>query len=308
VNPNYKGESVAWRHAPRDSHTSYRPEEEWVRLPDGVTPAIVSPALWSEAQERLRTNRGESTRNENTPFLLRGHITCPHCGLRMFADTVSAKVAGGQKKRYRYYRCASRVRDLFCASVLVPADAIEARVWERLSAAIHDPTLIYAQWEKARESGPDPSLTADRDATTRTLERLTRQQERLVRRLREAEDDLADLIEREIAVVERERKELRATLAGIEARLNQRAEMAGQLGALVDYCQRVGLHLADFDFDRKRLALAAFNVQVEASGPEHIGPWRLRGSVPLGCAGDSFGVMHPSPAPPAPRSAPRRPH
>jgi hypothetical protein len=142
-------------------------------------------------------------------------------------------------------------------------------VWERLSAAINDPALIHAQWQAAREAGPDPRLATDRESATHTLERLTRQQERLVRRLREADDDIADLIEREIAAIERERKGLKATLAEIDARLAVRQDG-------VD-----------------RLALAALNVRVDASGPESGGMWRMHGSVPLE-ATPGLGAVSPS--------------
>src|SRR4051812_10207328 len=50
------------------------------------------------------------------------------------------------------------------------------------------------QWQRARATGPDPVLTEDRERITSHLARLARQQERLVRRLREAEDEeTADL-------------------------------------------------------------------------------------------------------------------
>jgi septal ring factor EnvC (AmiA/AmiB activator) len=166
----------------------------------------------------------------------------------------------------------------------VPAEAIETSVWAQLCEAIHDPSLISSQWEAARQAGPDAAMTEDRASVTRSLDRLTRQQERLVRRLRDADDEIADLIERELGEVERERKALRATIAELDARLAEQAELGDQLGALVDYCQRVGLHLADFDFDKQRLALRAFRIRVEANGAEKVGPWRILGLVPIGVA------------------------
>jgi len=60
------------------------------------------------------------------------------------------------------------------------------------------------------------------------------------------------------------------------------AEAVDQLGALADYCALVAANLADFDFARKRLALRAFRILVEANGIEAVGPWRFSGSVPLG--------------------------
>jgi site-specific DNA recombinase len=274
-NPAYKGEGYTWRfQGTKTNRDQYRPREEWLPLAEGTTPAIVSPALWQAAQDQLAANTGADTRNERDPYLLRGHIYCAVCGSRLYAN-------GGRRRRV--YRCSSRDKAGGpCGGTCVPADAIEARLWEQLSAAIRDPVLIYDQWQRAQASGPDPVLAEDRERITGQLARLARQQERLVRRLREAEDDeTADLYEREIGQIGRERKGLTAALAQIDVRLAEQAETADQLGALVDYCARVGLHLADFDFDRKRLALRAFRIRVEANGVKDT-DWHFTGSVPLG--------------------------
>lgn len=274
TNPAYKGETYAWRYRRWTKNRELsRPQEEWLPLAAGTSPAIVSPALWQAAQDRLNTNTGAETRNENRAYLLRGHIYCAICGTRMYADV---------ERGWRYYRCSSRSKAMGrCTGARVPADAIEARVWEQLAAAIRDPALIAAQWEAAKRAGPDPVLAEDRAAATRSLERLTKQQERLVRRLRDADDDVADLIEREVGEIERERKSVRAAMAAIDARLAAQQQAIDQYGALADYCARVGAHLAEFDFEQKRLALRAFAIRVEASGVEEVGPWRFTGSIPL---------------------------
>ncbi len=68
--PAYKGEAYAWR-LRRPTHEEVqkeranghtpprillRPQEEWIRLPENSTPAIVSPTLWDEAQRKLQRN------------------------------------------------------------------------------------------------------------------------------------------------------------------------------------------------------------------------------------------------------------
>jgi hypothetical protein len=56
-----------------------RPESEWVRLPDGLVPAIVSSEMWQQAHAAMAANHGEATRNQARPSLLRGHIWCAVC-------------------------------------------------------------------------------------------------------------------------------------------------------------------------------------------------------------------------------------
>ena len=80
-NSAYKGETVQWvRHTVKRHQMVPRPESEHVHLPAGVTPAIVTPEVWQRVQGRLKTNKGEVKRNERSPYLLRGHITCARCG------------------------------------------------------------------------------------------------------------------------------------------------------------------------------------------------------------------------------------
>lgn len=272
-NPAYKGEGYTWRfRATKANRDLFRPREEWLPLAEGVTPAIVSPQLWQAAQDQLAANTGAETRNARDPYLLRGHIYCAVCGSRMYAN-------GGSR---RVYRCSSRDKASGpCGGTPVPASAIEDRLWAELSEAIRDPARIHDQWQQARETGPDPVLTKDRERITGQLDRLARQRERLVRRLREAEDDeTADLYEREIGQIGRERKGLTETLAQIDARLAEQVETTDCLGLLVDYCTRVAENLAEFGFEEKRLALRAFVIRVEANGVKDT-DWRFSGTVPL---------------------------
>ena len=128
-----------------------RPEEEWLALDPGTTPALVSPDLWEAAQRRLATNTGAATRNGERPYLLRGHIFCAVCGARMYCDT--------ERDGWRVYRCSSRDKAGGAGGARrVPAEAIEARVWARLRAAIEDPDLIRQQWAAASAAGPDAQL------------------------------------------------------------------------------------------------------------------------------------------------------
>jgi site-specific DNA recombinase len=81
----YVGHAVGWRHAVvkdrqrgiRTRHT--RPDEEHVRLPSDVAPAIVDPSVFQAVQPRLGLNRERSARNNRAPeaTLLRGgYVRC----------------------------------------------------------------------------------------------------------------------------------------------------------------------------------------------------------------------------------------
>lgn len=117
-NPAYKGETIALRD---DSNSRPYPPSRHIHLPPGVTPAIVTPELWDVVQARLATNHGDNKRNEARPYLLRGHIWCGVCGLRMSAAPLSGHI---------YYRCThdATLRKA-CGNTLARQDAADAAAW-----------------------------------------------------------------------------------------------------------------------------------------------------------------------------------
>lgn len=283
-NPAYKGEAIAWRwkHNSKHENSSPRPESEWIRLPEGVTPAIVAADLWDAAQRVLDANlAADATRNEARPYLLRGHVYCAVCGRRMRSEPEHGK---------RIYRCSSRhTAGGACGASRVSADKVEAWTWDQLTCLLRDPAMIAAEVQRQRE--PDTSLTTDRDAVRRRLERVVQQQERLISRFRHATEDDPfpwDLVEREIIRAETEKKQLQATLAEIDGRISDQRATAVQLDALTAYCERVAANLDTFGFEEKRLALHALGVRVIADGKR----WEIQGTVPM--TGDA-GVLNNTP-------------
>ncbi len=275
--PAYKGETIVWRWKTIDPRRAriLRPEQDWLKLPDGTTPAIVSPDLWDAVQSRLATNRGTRTRNEARPCLLRGLVICGMCSRRMRSIPEHGR---------RVYRCSSRETPSGpCGGKRVPAGDVEAWAWERVSAILRDPRLIAAEVERLRHGGPDSALAGQLEAARGLLGKLEKQQERLIRRFGASDDDSFpwELVDREISRLQQEKGQIQATIGQIEQRLAEQLATVEQLGALTAYCERVAKNLDGFGFDEKRLALEALAVQVVANGRE----WQLLGEVPLQDAG-----------------------
>ncbi|HJQ32936.1 MAG TPA: recombinase family protein [Pyrinomonadaceae bacterium] len=272
-NPSYKGETVQWVRRSVKRKMQPRPESEHVRLPSGVTPAIVTPELWQSAQERLAVSKGDTTRNKSLPFLLRGHIVCAGCGTRMYPMPI------GRRDSYRrYYRCSSYVRRFTkgCGASAVPADRCEQWAWEEARRYLQNPNLIAQEVERMQTEGIDPQLIKDRDVTQKALERHNQGTQRLVKRLRDADDELAEIIERELAQAKREKDALLKTLADLDARIEGQEQAVVNLKSLYDYCREVENELAGFEFDEQRLALEALGVTVIANGRE----WRMNARIP----------------------------
>ena len=269
--PAYNGETIEWRN---QEGVGIRPEAEWIRLPAGTTPAIIDPVVWARAQERRRINKGADTRNNVRPYLLRSRIVCAVCGLPMRTSPEHSD---------RVYRCASREKPSgACGGKRVPAAAVETWAWEQIATYLRDPTLIAAELKRQQEEGPDQSTLADRETTQRHLAKLERQQGKLLRAFREADEAILpwELIQRELAHIEQEKSTLHTVLADIDARLAAQQAAIDQLASVTTYCQRVAQNIDDFGFDEKRLALEALDVTVVANGRQ----WRIRGSIPFGRA------------------------
>ena len=155
----------------------------------------------------------------------------------------------------------------------------ESEIWQRLDAALRDPSIIEREIERQRIDGPEQALSQDRDAAQRQFTKLEKQQERLIRRLRDADDDGFpwELVEREIRQLEDEKQRAHQLVREADRKLAMVAATNAQLQQLQAYCERVAENLDHFGFDEKRLALDALNITVHANGRD----WWLEGSVPM---------------------------
>jgi recombinase-like zinc beta ribbon protein len=251
-------------------------------LPDGATPAIVSPHDWERAQLALASNHGEATRNTTRPYLLRGVVWCMVCGQRLY--TSPENVGTGHESRV--YRCSSRDKPGGrCAARRVPAAPLEAWVWERIGHVLRNPEVVTREQQRLREQGPDATLTSDLETARRELAKRERAQMDYLRQ-HSARDDESHfpwaLVEREVERLEREKVGFAATIREIEGRLAEQQMAAEQMTTLSEYCQRVAYHLETFTFDEKRLALRALAVRVVANGRD----WALYGRLECPATGD----------------------
>ena len=272
--PAYKGDTMLWRRKARGNgqQWQYRDASEWITLPAGTTPAIVAPETWEAAQARLKATTAATTRNEARPYLLRGLIYCSVCGCRMSPQSEHGR---------SIYRCSSRDRlGAACGGKRVNGGNVEAWAWEQIEAILRDPSTIIAEVERRRTAGPDATLSATRETAARMLAKLERQRERLVRRYAEAENDDFpwELVEREIARVESERRSAQQTLTDIDERLAEAERSIVQLAELRTYFARVGVNLDGADFVTKRNAVEALIERMDANGCN----WTLVGSIPTG--------------------------
>ncbi len=152
-----------------------RPHEEWIGVP---VPALLSPELFAQAQERLQRNRTWAMRNTRHDYLLRCLVSCGRCGLAHHVWTNGC---------YAYYRCRgadtllNRVRPDPCRARQLPAAELDALVWADLCAVLDEPTILAEALRHAQQGWlhPDEQAARRHDLVQRQRD-LQRQIERLI--------------------------------------------------------------------------------------------------------------------------------
>lgn len=280
-NPAYKGEPQAWRwKGEKNGSNSSRPPSDWIPLPPETTPALVVSALWAAANARLAEhNPGDKVRNEKTPYLLRGHLICAKCGLRMYPMPKVEK--SGQT--YRYYRCSSVTRFYRqqaiekCGASVVPADDCEAAIWREVEQLLRTPELVTQLFAQQSSAPATDQAELEITAARKALAKIEQGRARLLRRLRETDDDqIAKLIEGELKTLNTDAQQAQAALEVASARREQRAQATAQRQGLITFLKRTAKNLSKIDFEEKRQALTSLGVQVIADGRK----WKVELSLP----------------------------
>ncbi len=245
TNPAYIGEAVSGRLQSRPSQrrrsalepvgrgvsVQPAPREQWITVP---VPAIISSELFSAAQQRLATNQQLARRNTIYPYLLRGMISCGHCQLSCTGRP------GHPSTKYHYYACRGKLptttsnREQHCPSRLIPADQLDAVVWDDLCQVlqhpemcqvVQHPEMVAHELQRAQAGEWVPQELRRRQASLRTVRLgLSRQQARLL------EAYLIGVLD--LATFENKRDELRRREEDVLAREREVVAQGQQLVAV----------------------------------------------------------------------------
>lgn len=243
----YCGQAIAWRWTGEQYWTPagkqatkarHRPESEWIPLPKGTVPAIVSVDQWQRVQDRLERNKVQAERRDaalaqagRIPYLLRGLIRCATCGRALWPCRENN--AGK-----RVYRCSSRQTLAGkCGGGRIVADAVEADVWARVVRALNEPELIAAALTNQidRPDDADAPTVGEIGALQDALADLEQRKVRAARLLLESDETTVDVLRVALADLEREMVPLRDRLTAWEQRRAEIADATRNLDALVHY-------------------------------------------------------------------------
>lgn len=240
-------------------------------LPEAITipvPALVSDALFQTVQEQLQENRRRQRQQRRGELhLLQGLVVCQTCGRAfVYSKCCSARFA----RKYRYYRCTSMIaeggRERVCTNPSIPASALEATVWEDVSAVLREPHRLAVEYQRRRTETPAQA------ESLAWLEQQQTKEERALARLIDAYE--SDLLKKEEFTprLQRARERLQnwqTQLARLQEAQTQEQTIEEALGRLEDFAARIESGLREPTPQQQREILKALVKRVEIS-PDKI--------------------------------------
>jgi site-specific DNA recombinase len=231
------------------------PPEEWI--PVAEVPAVVSQEQFDLVREKLSKNKSFARRNNKThEYLLRALVSCGTCMLCSIARTRTGRK--NKDREHRYYVCSGKFKqaqsglEQKCPSRYAPADQLDEVVWKDLCEVLSHPESITdalqrahgGQWLPQELKARQENLRQGRAALRRQLERLTEAYLGEVIPLAEYRRRREDLEQREQALASQEEQ--------LQAHSHQHMELAGIVGSVEDFCERVRSGLAGATFEQRR--------------------------------------------------------
>jgi site-specific DNA recombinase len=268
-----------WSRGTKDGRViQYKPQDEWVALPDGLVPALVDADTFAAVQERfaLTKNRAQPARHDPSEALLRGgYAKCGYCGHTMFVHR-----AGGRLS----YRCIRRQRFKDCPGATHVVGPLDRDAWDKVEELLLKPDVIAAELERLELQDP---VSDDLDIIDRGIAQVQNQRKNLLAQLAFLDADSAADVRTMLAEKGQRLKELEAEREIVMNQREVRKQARSRLADLESWCQTVAANLRDLTFDQKRLALDALGVRVQVWRKDDRAP-RIEANIPLGVTKNSI--------------------
>src|SRR2546425_1445604 len=150
----------------------WRPPAEWIAI---AVPAIITRALFEQAQQQLARNRQMLVGRPNEEiYLLRGLLRCGACGRAWSTERHHGR---------RTYRCAGRdsLYERRCGGSL-SAVRVEELVWQRVVAVLQSPGVLIAQLRRAADdlAVSAAAVRSEVAHVRRQLEEVARHEQRIL--------------------------------------------------------------------------------------------------------------------------------
>jgi len=215
-----------------------------------TVPAIVSEAVWQQAQETLHHNFRFGQRHCRHAYLLRGLVKCGLCGLTYIGMTVRGR-SGLQQS---YYRCNGKhdTRGVYgemgkrCPSKDVPGGWLEQAVWAEIEGMLRQPARALEQLRQrlAVERKKTAGCRAQLAGVQRELEGKGAERDRVLGLYRKGRIG-EEAVERQMQEIEEEEGALRAQMAELAQRLEGVDTEAVQIDTAAGVLEKLGARLRE---------------------------------------------------------------
>lgn len=155
-----------------------RPEEDQIKMPEGVVPQVIDKALFERVQARLEKNKREATRNNKNPresLLRSGFAKCGYCGGNVHFRRQIDKCGPG--KDLRLYTCTRGNRFGTCKGCSIAVHTLDSAAWQHALEIIRDPSQVDKRINALQSDDP----TKDRRKSIKSKLASIREQQNVLR-------------------------------------------------------------------------------------------------------------------------------
>lgn len=281
--PCYMGEAFVYRTRQEkvNGHrlTTYRKEEEQIKMPEGVVPAIIDRATFERVQVQLQNNKAKSALNNKHPedTLLRcGLVICGYCE----RNGVVTRHTGG-KIDYRCKSSGDKERGE-CEGFVILARTLDEAAWQHAIEIIKDPLMVAQKLQQKKRKNP----TEDEfSPIERRLKEFEKEVQNLLKMGRYAQDDdsveslgklLHELEREKLGLLAEQKKLQNIDLLYME---EQEAIAAFEKRCII-YREKLEDPNASFSYQEKREALEYFGVKALVWRVHHTPHFKIVSTCP----------------------------
>jgi hypothetical protein len=165
---------------------------------------------------------------------------------------------------------------------------LEAWTWEQITAVLEHPETVRAELERMAGAGPDPALSAERDAAAKALAKIDVQARRLVSLFAESDESSLPMeaVRAQLGTIEVDRKAVATRLDAAERALTEGTQRRVAFSSVDAALAQVSANLGTLDFTGRRKAVEAL-VETVVAGKDPSS-WRMEVVIPVGEYGASF--------------------
>ncbi|MCL5058790.1 MAG: recombinase family protein [Actinobacteria bacterium] len=244
MNSAYKG---SWRY--KDQH-----------IP---VPAILDPATWEKAREKLKEARRLWAGKSKNEYLLSGLVSCSDCGNTMTG--INAKWWGKRERRYTCQKKFQGSRREGCHPIkLILASPVEDAVWEQVCAWLQDPDAL-AQEAMTTSSRAD-ELSSELARLEKFIADVDKGREAVLDALATGLFELDSKTKKKLTDLKSRKDRLETRLKEISLALQGTEGAAARVEDFRALAREVLARLDTLDFSEKKALVRSLVAQVSISG------------------------------------------